>query len=86
MAAQRILVVDDDPALRRTLDRVLRLATYEVAQASHGQEALDLLERGRYDAVVLDYAMPQPNGLEVCRRLRARGDRTWIRTSRICST
>jgi two-component system, OmpR family, response regulator MprA len=76
MAAQRILIVDDDPALRRTLDRVLRLATYEVEQASHGQQALDLLERGRYGAVVLDYSMAQPNGVEVCRRLRARGDKT----------
>jgi two-component system response regulator MprA len=76
MAAQRILIVDDDPALRRTLDRVLRLATYEVEQASHGQQALDLLEHGRYGAVVLDYSMAQPNGVEVCRRLRARGDKT----------
>jgi two-component system response regulator MprA len=76
MPAQRILVVDDDPALRRSLDRVLRLASYDVAHAQSGQEALALLAKERYGAVVLDVAMPPPNGLEVCRRLRANGDRT----------
>ena len=76
MPAPRILVVDDDPVLRRSLDRVLRLASYEVAHADHGQAALTLLARERYSAVVLDVGMPPPDGLEVCRRLRAGGDRT----------
>jgi two-component system response regulator MprA len=78
MPAPRILVVDDDPVLRRSLDRVLRLASYEVAHADHGQAALTLLARERYSAVVLDVGMPPPDGLEVCRRLRAGGDRTPI--------
>jgi len=76
MVAQRVLVVDDDPGLRRSLDRVLRLASYDVAHAEHGKEALALLARERFAAVVLDVAIPPPNGLEVCRRLRERGDRT----------
>lgn len=74
--AQRILVVDDDATLRRSLERVLRLASYEAAQAGDGKGALALLARERYSAIVLDVAMPPPDGLEVCRRLRARGDRT----------
>ncbi|MGH2490177.1 MAG: response regulator transcription factor [Candidatus Limnocylindria bacterium] len=73
---QRILVVDDDPALRRSLERVLRLASYDVTLADEGQRALALLGGDRYSAVVLDVTMPAPDGLEVCRRLRAGGDRT----------
>jgi len=76
MPAQRVLVVDDDPTLRRSLERVLRLAAYEVGLADHGQAALAALARERYSAVVLDVGMPPPDGLEVCRRLRASGDRT----------
>jgi len=72
----RILVVDDDPVLRRSLERVLRLATYDVDLVDHGQAALAALGRERYAAVVLDVGMPPPDGLEVCRRIRAGGDRT----------
>jgi two-component system response regulator MprA len=72
----RILIVDDDPKLRRSLDRVLRLAAYDVGLADGGQAALEALARERFAAVVLDVTMPPPNGLDVCRRLRARGDRT----------
>jgi two-component system response regulator MprA len=73
---QRILVVDDDPVLRRSLERVLRLAAYDVDLVDHGQAALAALGRERYSAVVLDVGMPHPDGLEVCRRIRAGGDRT----------
>jgi two-component system response regulator MprA len=77
VAAQpRILVVDDDPVLRRSLERVLRLAAYDVDLVDHGQAALAALGRERYAAVVLDVGMPPPDGLEVCRRIRAGGDRT----------
>jgi two-component system response regulator MprA len=77
VAAQaRILVVDDDPVLRRSLERVLRLASYDVELVDHGQAALAALARERYAAVVLDVGMPPPDGLEVCRRIRAGGDRT----------
>ncbi|PZS08680.1 MAG: DNA-binding response regulator [Solirubrobacterales bacterium] len=74
----RVLVVDDEPAVRRALERALALERYEVALAADGEEALDLLARGPTDAVILDVAMPRLDGLEVCRRMRQAGDRTPI--------
>jgi two-component system response regulator MprA len=72
----RILVVDDEPAVQSALSRALALERYEVAQARDGQEALERLGSMPYEAVILDIAMPRVDGLEVCRRLRAAGDRT----------
>jgi two-component system, OmpR family, response regulator MprA len=72
----RILVVDDEPAVRSSLSRALRLEGYDVSLAADGQEALDQLERERCDAIVLDVSMPRVDGLEMCRRLRASGDQT----------
>jgi two-component system response regulator MprA len=72
----RILVVDDEPAVRSAVSRALRLDGYDVATAAGGYEALDAVAGGQPDAVVLDVLMPAPDGLEVCRRLRAQGDRT----------
>jgi two-component system, OmpR family, response regulator MprA len=72
----RILVVDDEPALRSSLERALRLGGYEVELAADGHEALVRLAAESPDAVVLDVLMPEVDGLEVCRRLRALGDRT----------
>jgi two-component system, OmpR family, response regulator MprA len=72
----RLLVVDDDPALSRTLRRALAVEGYAVDCAGDGIEALDRLGEGEYDAVVLDVSMPRLDGLQVCRRLRARRDRT----------
>jgi two-component system response regulator MprA len=73
----RVLVVDDEPAVRTALERALRLEAYEVELAADGREALDRLAGGAPpDAVVLDVAMPHVDGLEVCRRLREAGDRT----------
>jgi two-component system, OmpR family, response regulator MprA len=73
----RVLVVDDEPALRGALERALRLEAYEVELAADGREALDRLAGPTPpDAVVLDVAMPHVDGLEVCRRLRDAGDRT----------
>jgi two-component system response regulator MprA len=72
----RILVVDDEPALRSSLERALGLDAYEVELAEDGSVALDRLALAPVDAVVLDVAMPKVDGLEVCRRLRAAGDRT----------
>jgi two-component system response regulator MprA len=74
----RVLVVDDDDAVRRSLAHALTRDGYEVAVAADGATALASLAAGRQDAVVLDILMPEPNGLEVCRTLRARGDRTPI--------
>jgi two-component system, OmpR family, response regulator MprA len=72
----RILVVDDEPAVQHALARALALEHYEVVPAGDGRQALELLGADGYEAVVLDVSMPQLDGLEVCRRLRAAGDRT----------
>jgi two-component system response regulator MprA len=71
-----ILVVDDEPAVRDSLDRALRLEGYKVELAADGGEALAALAEDSPDAVVLDLMMPRVDGLEVCRRMRAAGDRT----------
>ncbi len=75
MSPMKILVVDDEPAVRDSLRRALQLEGYEVDLAGDGQEALDRLgESGSAaDAVVLDVSMPRLDGLEACRRLRAQG-------------
>jgi two-component system response regulator MprA len=72
----RILVVDDEPALRESVARSLRFEGFSVSTAADGVEALDQLHRVRPDAVVLDVMMPRLDGLETCRRMRERGDRT----------
>ena len=72
----RVLIVDDEPAVRAALDRALRLDGYEVELAADGREALDRLADAHHDAIVLDVSMPVLDGLEVCRRLRDAGDRT----------
>jgi two-component system response regulator MprA len=72
----RVLVVDDEPAVRRALERALKLESYDVELAADGEEALDKLVNSEIDAVVLDIAMPRLDGLEVTRRLRKAGDRT----------
>ncbi|MEA2273020.1 MAG: two-component system, OmpR family, response regulator MprA [Solirubrobacteraceae bacterium] len=72
----KVLVVDDDGAVRSSLERALAVERYEVDVAEDGVEALDRLAAASYDAVILDVAMPELDGLEACRRLRASGDRT----------
>jgi two-component system response regulator MprA len=71
----RVLVVDDERAVRGSVRRALALEGYHVSEAAGGREALDVLRQGAPDAVVLDVLMPDVDGLEVCRRLRAAGDR-----------
>jgi two-component system response regulator MprA len=72
----RILVVDDEPAVQHALARALTLERYDVLQAPDGPQALERLGADPCDAVILDVSMPHLDGLEVCRRLRHRGDRT----------
>jgi len=74
----KILVVDDEPAVRDSLRTALVLKGYEVALAADGDEALAAIVSAPPDALVLDVLMPRLDGLEVCRRLRQRGDRTPI--------
>jgi two-component system response regulator MprA len=70
----RVLVVDDDPAVRDSLRRSLAFNGYEVDVAGDGEEALRRLGAQRPDAVVLDVLMPRLDGLATCRALRAAGD------------
>ncbi|MFI5780565.1 response regulator transcription factor [Nocardia sp. NPDC051570] len=70
----RILVVDDDRAVRESLRRSLTFNGYSVDLAVDGVDALDKVSAGRPDALVLDVMMPRLDGLEVCRRLRSTGD------------
>jgi two-component system, OmpR family, response regulator MprA len=74
----RVLVVDDEPAVRRALERALRLESYDVALAADGEEALDAQAASPADAVILDVLMPKLDGIEVARRMRQAGDRTPI--------
>jgi two-component system response regulator MprA len=72
--AVRILVVDDDAAVRDSLRRSLAYNGYDVELANDGSAALAAIAAERPDALVLDVMMPRLNGLETCRRLRAAGD------------
>jgi two-component system response regulator MprA len=74
----RILVVDDEPAVRAALERALRLEGYSVELAEDGLDALRAVASSPPDLVVLDVLMPEIDGLEVSRRLRRAGDRTPI--------
>jgi two-component system response regulator MprA len=72
----KILVVDDERAVRESLRRALELEGYEIDLAADGREALDRLEtESQPDALILDVLMPGVDGLEVCRRLRRAGSR-----------
>jgi two-component system, OmpR family, response regulator MprA len=74
MNRMRILVVDDEPAVRESLRRALQLEGYDVDLAGDGEEALARLRADSVDAIVLDVSMPRLDGLETCRRLRSAGD------------
>src|SRR5262247_4655354 len=70
----RVLVVDDDQAVRESLRRSLSFNGYDVELATDGFEALDRIATQRPDALVLDLMMPRLDGLETCRRLRSAGE------------
>jgi two-component system, OmpR family, response regulator MprA len=74
----KLLVVDDDRALREALRRTLTLAGYEAQVAEDGERALELVAQAPPDAVVLDVGLPGIDGLEVCRRVRRLGNRVPI--------
>ena len=69
-------MVDDDPSLRDALERALKLEGYEVDLARDGLQAVQMADPTKQDAIVLDLGLPRIDGLEVCRRLRAEGNRT----------
>lgn len=82
----RVLVVDDDPLVRRLLHAVIQDGNYELLEAADGVQALQIASTDPPDAVILDVMMPGVNGYEVCRALRAdpkaQGARIIILTAR----
>lgn len=76
--SHRVLVVEDDGAVRRAVDRALSFEGYDVVTARDGAEALAIVLNDKIEAIVLDVMMPIVDGLEACRRIRARGDTTPI--------
>ncbi|MEU0676087.1 response regulator transcription factor [Streptomyces sp. NPDC006172] len=75
---QTVLLAEDDRAIRHALERALTLEGYEVTAVADGVEALAHAHKSRPDVLVLDVMMPGIDGLQVCRVLRAEGDRTPI--------
>ncbi len=71
MSSGRILIVDDDPQIRRVLKVTLSGQGFEVDDARHGEGALEKLRESRFDLVLLDINMPGMSGLDVCRAIRA---------------
>lgn len=74
----RVLVVEDDDAVRSAIRRALLLGRYEVLLATNGQEGLLQAQSTVPDAIILDLGLPDIDGMEVCRRLRSLGNRTPI--------
>ncbi len=68
---ERILVVDDEPFILRSLSFVLRTQGHEVLEAKNGQEAIALIQENKPDLVFLDVMMPLMNGYEVCRHIKS---------------
>jgi two-component system, OmpR family, KDP operon response regulator KdpE len=74
MTTGQVLVCDPDPGLRRALRVILHAAGYRVLTATTGKEALECVTRDRPRAVILELALPDMGGIELCRQLRARSD------------
>ena len=71
MAKNKILLVDDEPRLRKMVKDFLKRAEYDVVEAENGRQALDIFfSDSRIDLVILDVMMPEMNGWEVCREIR----------------
>jgi two-component system KDP operon response regulator KdpE len=74
MSQGRILIVDDDPQIRRVMKMTLSAQGYEVADASTGEMAIERMRDGKYDLVLLDMNMPGMDGIETCQKIRASSD------------
>jgi len=73
MNTRKVLIAEDDPAVRKAVQRVLELEKYDVTAVNDGQAALEALTKSRFDLAVLDVMMPFADGLTVCREARHRG-------------
>lgn len=74
----RILIAEDDRQLRTAIVRGLREASYDVDQASTGPQADSMAQSNSYDVIILDLLLPEGDGRDVCRAIRARGDQVPI--------
>ncbi len=74
MSSGRILVVDDDPQIRRILRMTLVAEGFEVSDSRSGEDALEKLAKDKFDLIILDMNMPGCGGLETCRRIRSISD------------
>ena len=73
-----ILIADDEPDLRRALNRTLQALGFDITEASNGEQALEHMENGQFHAVLLDINMPGIGGIEACRKLRRMAPRLQI--------
>ncbi len=74
MSQGRVLVVDDEPQIRRVLKTILVAQGYETGEARSGEQAIEMTSGQKYDLVLLDMNMPGAGGLETCRQIRASSD------------
>ncbi len=72
--SHKILVVDDDILVLEALEELLTASGYVVRVATRGQEALEMLDKERFDLLILDVVMPKMTGLDLCREVRKRDD------------
>src|SRR6185503_3120162 len=70
----KVLIVEDDPGILRTLGDNLKFEKYEVVTAMDGETAYELYQNQHADLIILDLMLPKMNGLELCRKLRTEGD------------
>lgn len=82
MTAAKILVVDDEPQIRRIMRTTLTAEGYAVYDARSGEEALDAVREQRFDLVLLDVNMPGMGGFEACRSIRSTSDTAIIMLER----
>ena len=66
----RVLVVDDDPQIRRVMRTTLEAKGYDVDEAGSGEQALDITREEKFDLIILDINLPGKSGVEVCREIR----------------
>ena len=78
MDTRKVLIAEDDPAVRKAVQRVLELEDYAVTAVNDGQAALEAISKSRFDLAILDVMMPFADGLTVCREARHRGVTTPI--------
>lgn len=74
MAEERVLIVDDDPAIRQMIEQYLKGEGFEILQAEDGQQALELWRRERPDLMIIDWMMPRRSGLDLLRQVRQEGN------------